>query len=384
MFKTSKYVPDQKADEYGQLVATGRRSFVFVADLHLSPVIWAEQPEIAGDAYESLQQIDRHLEANAGSATWVILGGDIFDKTPTPQCMYEYLHFVASVSRFSGMSAIQGQHGRSSTLPWTSVCSQVGKLHGQKIKLFGEQRAGRGMGFDRMPAAELEKALAEVPEDVSVLFLHQMAKGCVPDIRGEAQPWDLDPEWVPAHVKLVLMGDLHKAIEFTNSRGTRFVYSGSISQRSIDEPTKKSFIRVYEDLTYKRIALKTREFSRELIRNEQELTAFIEKLPSYEEQSVVEIRYEPSVEGLENRVREAVSKLNPAIFLRFSLLRFGTLLNEQAPVRPSDVSLESCLSMVVDRVREPAEFGFIKALVEARGPEVSGVVSDWKKKVTGK
>lgn len=96
-------------------------------------------------------------------------------------------------------------------------------------------------GFDQSTPVDLKRNLENLDSSVNLLVLHQLCKGTVPDIEGQ-QTWDLDPEWVPEHVKLVLMGDYHIMWTCTNTKGTQLIYPGSTAVQAIDESDQKYFL----------------------------------------------------------------------------------------------------------------------------------------------
>ena len=53
-------------------------SLVFVADLHLAPLTWQDQPDVRGDSYAAWMMVVNYcVNANVDA---LIIGGDIFDK----------------------------------------------------------------------------------------------------------------------------------------------------------------------------------------------------------------------------------------------------------------------------------------------------------------
>jgi DNA repair exonuclease SbcCD nuclease subunit len=133
--------------------------------------------------------------------------------------------------------AVQGQHGRSDT-PWTAIDPHVVHLAGQPVR---DLQIVCFTGLDQSTPVDLKRNLENLDPSVNLLVLHQLCKGTVPDIEGQ-QTWDLDPEWVPEHVKLVLMGDYHIMWTCTNTKDTQFIYPGSTAVQAIDESDQKYFL----------------------------------------------------------------------------------------------------------------------------------------------
>ena len=76
--------------------------------------------------------------------------------------------------------------------------------------------------------------------------------------------WNIDTEWIPEHVKYVLVGDLHEPVEFEGHHHVKAWYSGSMYMCKLDEPPAKSFLDVgiTDDgkMQVQRIPLKSRAF----------------------------------------------------------------------------------------------------------------------------
>jgi DNA repair exonuclease SbcCD nuclease subunit len=115
---------------------------------------------------------------------------------------------------------IQGQHDMTIP-PWPEAIGTMAQhVHGKSFKPLAHGPVF--FGLDHRPAGHIEEELKTVPAEASILVMHQMLQGSVPG----AAACDLKPEWVPAHVKLVLLGDIHTGPELTHG-DTKYYYTGS-------------------------------------------------------------------------------------------------------------------------------------------------------------
>jgi DNA repair exonuclease SbcCD nuclease subunit len=343
---------------------------VFVSDLHLAPGAWASLPGVRGDSYRAWAQVVSYCFERRKECGGLILGGDIFDSQhPPSEAVEVFLHGLQALQKASvPVLAIQGQHDRADP-PWFTVSGQVTHLHGKVAKFDGVSGPCRtAYGLDNLPPAELNEELAKIPPNAEILVLHQMAKGAVPDIAGR-QLWDFDPELVPKHVKLVLMGDYHLPWAGQSPASeTTLVYGGSTQMQSLDELPDKSFVCVNErDLSVQRVPLKTRPFREYKIADVSELAEAVKKVELLEPDTLVLVRYAATLAG----VRDELLKANGTVFYAFRVFSLPILDAGAAPLeleRMTDISLSGCLSSAVPPGKEPELFDFVKGLLDTKEP----------------
>lgn len=333
-------------------------------------------PKVSGDSYASFDQLIEFCEQHKPEA--LVLGGDIFD-APSPDAV-SVRRFITGVLRLceAGIPvlAVQGQHGRSRQLSWTSIVDCVTEL--DPLPLF---RVGSFVikGLDNRTPADLEIALKTIDPSVNTLVLHQACKGSLPDRDGQ-QSWNFDPAWVPDHIRLVLMGDVHRPWEVhrpsTKGHTIPMVYSGSIAMQSIEEMPSKSFLVVNADFTYTRVPLKTRYFDKLELKYsaDKEVDAktlastadYVKKLPA---DALMVIKYDPRIPDVE----PSLEKLNDKAHLMFKLLP----VTENENQRDYDLhatTLKDCLDQVIDRTKEPIFHSFLLDLLQTRDvPETLGL-----------
>lgn len=349
--------------------------FYFVGDLHLAAGAWRSMPGVRGDAYASFRQIVD--EAVKEKPLFVVLGGDVFDaRTPPPDACHVFIAGCAALEAAGVRVAfIQGQHERSSardpddpkkTMPWCSAlwpgCLWMEKGGYRGTKLDGKRKdSPRLAGCDNRPGAEMQEWLGKVPENVDVLILHQSLKGV------GGGDWDLDPAWVPPTVQLVLLGDIHIPYEETVGT-TRFVYSGSTAMHSVDEPLDKSFLKVMPDLSVVRAPLKTRPFLELSVRSRADLAAAVEKLKAAAPETVCAVRFDATVPGVEEALKEAGD-------------RHLRLMPDPLPelTLPAVPSAATCASGAIDELEpveaRPVENSLAHRLLDAEDPE--GALDVW-------
>lgn len=356
---------------------------VFTADLHLFPCAWASMPKVWGDTYNSFNQIIDYCVANKPQA--LVLGGDIFDAHPDP---FTVRTFLTGVTKLCNMGipvlAVQGQHARDRNLSWTNVIDCVVELGTIPSYKVGPYVIG---GIDNKTPVDLEEALKKLDPAVNLLVLHQAAKGALGERDGQ-QCWNFDPEWVPDHVRLVLMGDIHSTWEtHKKSKLGRIIpmaYSGSIAMQSIDESPNKSFMVVKPDFTYERIPLSTRPFlalkllyiseleekepAKQKAANDNLVANAAAELKKLPDDALVVIRYDPRIENVE----ATLSTANPKIHLMFRLMAADAVINPtQEDFRAT--TLKECLDKVVDRTTDAVFHSFILDLLQTNNvPETLG------------
>ena len=200
--------------------------FIFFADMHQTPRAWAGRWAVEGDAYCSLDQLAAHVEGTGCSG--VLSGGDFFDSnTPDAQSLH-YAEEFARRLKAKGVPFyyINGQHDRGSG--GYSVLETYGAHHIDRTAI--DIDGCRVYGLSYRTGDELMEELAAVPE-CDYLLLH----GACRHLLGFEGRYIMDvAEDIPAHVKNVLVGDIH--VHDVSKFGTLTVYSpGSAYAASRDE-----------------------------------------------------------------------------------------------------------------------------------------------------
>jgi DNA repair exonuclease SbcCD nuclease subunit len=348
---------------------------VFAADLHLADNVWASMPEVRGDSYRSLEQIVQC--AIDHKASWFVIGGDLYDtKTPPPTAVEVFTRAVLRLQA-AGVKVgyIQGQHERNDEQPWASIYPYAVKLSDGNVH---ELEPGIIVaGHDQAPPEVLKEWCQKLPSAVNLVLVHQLARGTVPEIEGR-QNWDFDPQWIPEHVRLVLMGDFHEPWQHsikqpTLQHVTEFIYSGSTCMQSVSEPPAKSFLVVGRrsgEFQINRVPLRTRAFRGFGILTpkptDEEISRVISEVRSLEPDSLVLVRFDPRAENIEQIFTQANERVH---FMFKPLAIVDETVGAVDMTALKEVSLESCLSLVVDREKDAEFYSFLLALLQSKSPK---------------
>ena len=347
---------------------------VFVADLHLAPLIWQDYPDLKNDAYYAWEQIVNYCLRERPSA--LVLGGDVWNRSrPDPDSVVRFVRSIdLLVSGGTEIHAIQGQHERSSP-PWMSV-------H-KSIKYFGDGRVVRIIdpgdvgtftmqGFDCESAEGIKADMALVKKYApDILVVHQLARQVL-NIEGA---WDFDEMWVPAEVKLILAGDYHEPVT-----SGRLHYSGSTNMRNIDERTPRSFITVGKNFKVTRHPLMQREVIEVLVLDEEQLKEAEAKIAEYKHGEREAVIDKPVVYArISADVPKVVERLTIACegdqagkghkFLKTKIVGGGTEVVEDIQLPEGEITLETCLDQAIDREQDQELHSFVLALLRSKDPK---------------
>ena len=353
--------------------------YLFAADTHLSLNTWKSLPAVKGDSYRSFEQIINHAINNKAEA--VILGGDIFDGTPIPDDVECFLRGARRLKENNiKVLAIQGQHARSGTIPWTSIDPYVYWLCGS-IPWFELNNGVRIAGFDNMPINEIKESLKKLDHKVNVVVLHQTCRGSVPD---NQERWDFDPDWVPSTVRLVLMGDIHTPWETAREVKvggktliTKFIYSGSTCMRTLNEKPDKSFLEV-EGLEARRISLQTRPFFHYQLLDDRQVQKAMSEISNVPPDSLVFVKHDPRIEKVEERIKSANAQVH-LVFRPIPVTIEGNTTFDPESIKSA--SLEACLDSLIDSKEDAEFYSFMLVLLKSKKPKDS--IQEFRKKTVG-
>jgi DNA repair exonuclease SbcCD nuclease subunit len=369
-------------------------------DWHLATCAWKSYPEVCGDAYSSAKQIVDYCVDKANAVDCLVLIGDVFDAEPPSDAAKFYIDEMKRLDDASVRTmAIQGQHGRVRSVllpddkgkprpvvvPWTSIAPSVGWVHNEIQEMYySNDHALKFICFDNLPADELEARIKAIPEDVSILFLHQMARGTVPEIEGHSN-WDFDPAWVPSHVKLVMLGDYHapwsKTVKHNNGETTIVEYTGSIAMQSVDEVPDKSFVVIdisgdakNRKIVLERVKLNTRPFKMFNIQSDAELEQAIAEAKNMPPHSLIVVKFKATIQ----KVQDAFKAIGGNLHFMFK----PTVLESELPdmgaiAKVSHQTMEQCLGQLLPREKDPALHSFVLSLL--KGGHARSVIESVRK-----
>ncbi|MFA5525197.1 MAG: metallophosphoesterase [Acholeplasmataceae bacterium] len=210
------------------------------ADLHLRDHTWSGRPEVSGDAAFALEQIVAHcLSARAD----LLLLGDTFHSVKPDNGVVRLVQAALAELLAEGRNVyyLLGNHDPVS---WLDTSPELARLV-RHLPTTGCQLGDHHLyGIDYRPRGIFQEMLANVPEHCDVLACHQRFREAFGWATFHASMGD-----VPEHVKLVMVGDIHKHVEHKGSDGRRLFYPGSPYLTRVDDDEKCGGMLVGEDLS---------------------------------------------------------------------------------------------------------------------------------------
>lgn len=324
---------------------------IYLSDLHLTRWTWLSRKDIEGDSFRALKELENIIKAQASvvdEETAVILGGDVFDTAKVDGPTLEaFASFVDGLFE-SGIDVhfIQGNHDRND-IPIAEV-QGAHSLHKKLVTLAG----ATVYGLDWAPKEEIQAALKEVPP-CDYLVLHGMMQHLV---NFEAAA-DFKMEDIPAHVKNVLVGDIHVTACHTLPDLRGFcVSSGSLVPCTVKEAGQKYMAAISANGSLTWLPIPTREIVRFDVRAQDKFDMMVSTLPDIQARGLT--NYEPIIDIVYTpELSEAVNTL-PTLYtgLKFflktvaagKLLGSQDLLDAQKDFR--EMSMELSLHTLVDPV----------------------------------
>lgn len=253
---------------------------VVVTDAHTDKYVWRKRPEITGDSYFGLSQaINVAVQNNLP----IIFGGDNVECMPTDAPCSQTIHVLRKeLSRIADAELagyfIQGQH--DDKYDWiTAVSDCVRNVDGQSFEIGGVKFAF--MSYRRTP--DLPPAIASVDPTADVLICHQVFK----ELFGGSSSQLSVREFVEP--KLLISGDLHQFKQVRCKRKDRedlmVVSPGATHARKADEPAEHYVVVVHDDLTVKKVKLRSRVRLTYSIADADDFDVLYESLPRSIEQA---------------------------------------------------------------------------------------------------
>lgn len=224
-------------------------AFMAMGDLHLDTRIWKGYPSIAGDACLAFSEVvNRAMEWGVP----LVLLGDVFDTQAVSTELVQFFRREMDRCQEEGLSVyfIQGNHDRRDP-PWCSAIHDhpVYIGDGVPVTIGGVSCVGFDYAVKDVIHNRLE-TLYSLDPCPPVVFLHQALHEAL-RIEGA---WNCDLDWINPAVRLVVLGDIHKEMEFVH-RGMRAVYTGVSHLRELPQRGPHACLLVNDDLSYVRIPL---------------------------------------------------------------------------------------------------------------------------------
>lgn len=360
---------------------------IVTADTHLQDRAWASRLSLRGDAYFSFEQI---VAMAIDEGLPIIAAGDLIDKQINEQEPIEFIRQQMDKLQEDKIAFrfVQGQHERQPR-PWFMVHPWPEWLQPFLPLTMGGHRVE---GFDWHPMNELPGLLSSVREDTEILIMHQVS-----ELSPSPVP-ELVFGMIPSQIKLLIVGDYHVAVEHVavNAGGHEMVVlsPGSTCMQAIDEDPAKCVYRLYDDLSWDIVELKTRIVMRApLILTSEALDAFVTEVgernqkawndaisQSYPEdlrKPILIVPYNPDIPDVWKRIERAVDGKAHLFGDETVLVTRELEEKKEARKKVAEGGLVGCLSLVCDEKMEPKVFAYVRSLLEAENPAT--VIRDARK-----
>ena len=347
-----------------------------VGDLHCKKQIWAGRPDIRGDVESTIRQLvevvrDRQGEPRIGT---VVFAGDTFDD---PYPMDEVVRTLQkAVQELHAMEVfclgITGNPGHDQGTDWLNVCGIRNAVVPSLLPLEGVPTYLIPFTAD---TEALQKTLAQCPPDAKLLIGHQMGRWII-DIPGR---WNLDPEWLPAWIKLAVFGDSHMPSEHKVGDKT-LIYTGSLYPLGLDELSPRSFLVLNEGLSYCRIPVKNRRIVYRDILGASQLQSDLAKLVADlkptaaddpELKPLAAIRLAEAAAGDEGKVRAAVEPVASLMLIPSAKEKIEVTVAESDEVRTD-------LQILQELEGDSETVAFASTLLQSADPRK--ILSDFRDK----
>ena len=302
--------------------------------------VWANKiPALSGDVSHSIQHITEIAEEYGVS--YVLLAGDILEKQTQTSDVAQILRSAMDTfkRREQHVFYVQGQHELADP-PWLSA------VHDWPQYAAADEEIAIGdytlRGCDYSPPDKAEDVLKNLPA-ADILLTHQVWNH--PEYLGSRGY--ADTSWVPSEYKMVITGDYH-VHQDNHIDGKVFLSPGSIAMQKIDEDPVKFVYILYDDLTYKRVQLRTRSFYSADIETEEDLQSFIDnwehKSPAGINIPLYRVRYFSDIPGVVDRLRRCVGA-EAHLYLDPMTVQLAEVTTEDAAIQTAvaDGGLEGCI-----------------------------------------
>lgn len=205
---------------------------ISTGDDHLSPFIWNSHRSIAHDAYYAMGMITKEIldiKAVSGDEEVILLkAGDIFDTTTPDPYTEQILKMNMDMLLQSGVKvfSIQGNHeyhaktARATLFGTTALTMEPTVIGGVSF-----------CGIDyTASSAELHEKVSMIPP-CDYLVMHTPFR----HLLGFEGKYQIEKDDIPAHIKNVIVGDIHKQHIITTDDGVHILSPGSSHPRKIPE-----------------------------------------------------------------------------------------------------------------------------------------------------
>jgi DNA repair exonuclease SbcCD nuclease subunit len=343
---------------------------------------------MVGDSYHSLAQIVDYCIENELP---LIAGGDLFDKPDPDPVSVNVMCREMDRMQEDGLPVyfIQGQHervrrnlGEEHGRPeWMRVHPWPTHVHGQTFEIDG----ATFYGLDWTPKEHIEEAFDNIPDEASVLVAHQVWS----EFMGGWIPSECELSMLlvrAPQIKHVLTGDFHEHTEACYPAGPDVdeltMYSpGSISMRSISEPSNKCFYHFRDGNissepghSMSHHNLETRHFDEVAIEHEDDLHELsvlvnqgerLDSLPEVIAKPLLRVAYLDTIPDVYNRIRATVGDQAYLFTSPVTVEQDSPEVEDQERRDVIDQGLAGALGLVVDP--DSAEYQTAMRLLSSSG-----------------
>jgi len=297
--------------------------FVVAPDLHIWPIVRLRYPAMTGDSFCAADDVFSYAGAHE---RLLILPGDMMDygerggvsaclQYIIPRLRHRYVEKGLKTFYICGSHDSPKFTGFKANPPWLEALEVQHSTHMHKqVLTYGDKTF---YGIDGCSRLDFQKEIAEIPDNIDVLVIHQGLQELLGFEAGETKAYDTCCDELVGKAKLVIAGHVHVSKHWEYG-GTTFLSPGSGVMKKMSEAPQKYFYDVTLDekgvhINELPILNKRPFFDMEAMdaagREEvlKTVTEFIldEKLPEELRMGFLRLRYSP-VDGFYNELTEAV------------------------------------------------------------------------------
>lgn len=344
---------------------------VALGDIHLDDKIWTKLPSIAGDAetgYAAFLAVALKLKVPA------VIVGDLFDVAkPLPSLIRLHRRYM-DICQAEGVKVfvLQGNHDKQ-TSPWATASHDWPVYVGDGTPFTLGAHQVTALDYASMDVIEAQMRRTTTP----LLFLHQAVRQAL----GFENAWNCDLDWVPECVRLTVLGDIHKPMDFDLTGGRKACYTGAGHARDIDQTGPKSVIVINDDLSYYREPIESRLIKKLYVKSVKDIedvnawiamTKTVQRLPP-----LLWLVHTAEMAGHVSTIRAQVASTGLVIVHTESLIDDEEVTGAAPIDDEDDISPAKLLTRIIDPEKEKEVFSFIAELIDDRR-ELQSIISDRK------
>lgn len=345
--------------------------FLALGDIHLDTWIWRRHLQIMGDAYRAFEAFVQH---GLDLGVPLIIAGDLFDSVDPDPTVVRFFRSQMDRCQAAGIRvyAIQGNHDKRN-VPWYLAVHPWPKHIGDGSQvLIGKISVGGVDYHIRDEIFALSASWAQQKAIPQVMVMHQAVRQAIP-YEGS---WNFDLEWVPKATRLVILGDIHQVWDYDLGDGRVALYTGASHPRRTSEFGDKSCVAVHEDLTYERLPLVGRSFTKILVTRVPEVRELSEKLSVCANTELPPVYWVQHPSNLAGRVNDMRARCGGKVIVISENVEIEddkVVPTLEQTIEKQSLSRTELLNRVCDPAKHPEVNGLVSSLLE-RSPSVKEVL----------